>query len=224
MAFLVSYWSFFFSSWFSQKLPCKYICVFTLLYMAHVYSAEITPHVTGLPYKWVFTLAVSLSHFCWLLRFRLASCDWSPRGWCISRHALHVDVLVWGVNGFKKKKSPCLRLCMLLGPREQYSHHRRTDCVAAALLKDGTPDTLLPPRHTHKLTLALFPFVPLLFFFWFFFCFFCWTKLFRLSCGIQDEKQRRCSLDVGGRDIKRPLLSGALACDLRNSSLNYNHK
>lgn len=168
MAFLVSYWSFFLSAWFSQKLPCKYICVFTLLHMAHVYSAEITPHVTGLPYKWVFTLAVSLSHFCWLLRFRLASCDWSPRGWCISRHALHVDVLVWGVNGFKKRKSPSLRLCMLLGPREQYSHHRRTDCVAAALLKDGTPDTLLPPRHTHTNSLSLSS--PLCLF-WFFFCF-----------------------------------------------------
>lgn len=224
MAFLVSYWSFFFSSWFSQKLPCKYICVFTLLHTAHVYSAEITPHVTGLPYKWVFTLAVSLSHFCWLLRFRLASCDWSPRGWYISRHALHVDVLVWGVNGFKKKKKP-------LPPSVHAARAERTilpsqeDRLCGSCIVEGrhARHTSSPPTHTqtHSRSLPLCASFVFFLFFWFFFC---WTKLFRLSCGIQDEKQRRCSLDVGGRDIKRPLLSGALACDLRNSSLNYNHK
>lgn len=193
--------------------------------MAHVYSAEITPHVTGLPYKWVFTLAVSLSHFCWLLRFRLASCDWSPRGWCISRHALHVDVLVWGVNGFKKKKKAPASVCACCSGRENNTPITGGQIVwQLHCWRTARQTHFFPPdTHTNSLSLSS-PLCLFCFFSGFFFCFFCWTKLFRLSCGIQDEKQRRCSLDVGGRDIKRPLLSGALACDLRNSSLNYNHK
>jgi len=51
-----------------------------------------------------------------------------------------------------------------------------------------------------------------------------WTKLFQLSCGIQDDKQQRGRLDVGGRDIRRPLLSGALACNRRDSSLELGLK
>lgn len=130
----------------------------------------------------------------WLLHYQARLCR---RGWTSLKK--------------EKKKKPSLRLCTLLGHGEQYSRHRGTDWVAAALWRTASQTHFFPPPlDTRKLTLTP-SFCCLL-------C--CWrTKLFQLSCGIQDDKQWRGSLDIGGRDIKGPLLSGALAGDARDSSL-----
>lgn len=119
-------------------LDCLWPCDFHLLCHCHI-SADSSKIPSG--NLWL--------RLVWLLHYK-ASCA------CVC-------VCWWGWMGLE---SPSLRLCMLLRSREQYSRHRRTDWVAAALLKDGKPDTLLPPApwhtHTHKNTLSLFPFVPLL--------------------------------------------------------------
>lgn len=120
----------------------------------HTYSSWLL--LTG----W-FTLAVSLSYFCWLLKDSV----WRPVTeagvTAASPGIMCMCVCWWGWTGLK---CPSLRLCILLGPGEQYSRHRRTDWEAAALLNDGKPDTLLPPHPlTHTKTHSHF----------FLLCFFC---------------------------------------------------